>query len=339
MKKILLYNSIILLILLFFIEIIFGYWFDEYNFGIHMRKHRNKYEFYETKLNNEKYKYIYKRNFYGFRGEEIQNLENIKYVFLGGSTGNERLLPENLTIVGRLNYLLEKKNKNIQIINGSVDGKTLKGHLNDFKYWFTKLNKFNPEYFIIYVGINDSVIDQPDKYDKTFDNNTIKKIRDYIANNSITIELIKNIKKEYFSNFTLKYETSKSNELYKNFNYTNYKEAKKIYNIKDLNNNYKYLSERYRSRIVNLYKQIIHFNSKVIFITQVKYDGLKDEKLFMLNEILKEFSEEKNINIIKLDELIVGEEGDFFDTVHTTSQGSQKISEIIFKELKKIIFP
>ena len=339
MKKIFLYNSIIFLILLFFIEIIFGYWFDEYNFGIHMRKHRNKYEFYETKLNKENHKFIYKRNFYGFRGQEVDNLESIKYVFLGGSTGNERLLPEHLTIVGKLNHLLKKDNKKIKIINASVDGKTLKGHLNDFKYWFPKLKRFNPEYFIIYAGINDSVIDQPDKYDNTFDNSIIKKMRDYISNNSITIELIKNIRNKYFSNFTLKYETSNSNDLYKNFKYINYNEAKKIYNTKDLINNYKYLSDRYRLRIDNLFKEIINRNSKVIFITQVKYDGLKDEKLFMLNEILKKFSEEKNINIIRLDELFEGNEGDFFDGVHTTSKGSKKISEIIFQEFNKITFP
>ena len=89
-------------------ESIFGYWFKEYNFGIHMRKHRNQSENYEIILNNQKYKFTYKRNFYGFRGEEIKDLSDIKYVFLGGSTGNERLLPEELTIVGKINSKFKK---------------------------------------------------------------------------------------------------------------------------------------------------------------------------------------------------------------------------------------
>ena len=182
MKKILSYNLLFFLALLIFIELIFGYWFDEDNFGVHMRKHRNRYELYETKYNNKEYKFIYKRNFYGFRGEEIKDLSKIKYVFLGGSTGNERFLPENLTIVGKLNQKFINNKKKIKIINASVDGKTLNGHINDFKYWFPKLNNFKPKYFIIYSGINDSVFDQPKKYDRTYDENFLKNIRDYITN-------------------------------------------------------------------------------------------------------------------------------------------------------------
>ena len=60
MKKIIFYNFIIFFILLISIELIFGYWFDENNFGIHIRKHRNRYELYETKFNNKEYKFIYK---------------------------------------------------------------------------------------------------------------------------------------------------------------------------------------------------------------------------------------------------------------------------------------
>ena len=173
MKKIFSYNLLFLFTLLILIELIFGYWFDDDNFGIHMRKHRNKYELYETKFNKKEYKFFYKRNFYGFRDEQIENLNKINYIFLGGSTGNERFLPQNLTIVGKLNKKFE--NEKIKIINASVDGKTLKGHINDFKFWFPKLNNFKPKYFIIYTGINDTVIDQPEKYDLTFDNNFLKK--------------------------------------------------------------------------------------------------------------------------------------------------------------------
>ena len=103
MKKIFFINLCIFLLLIIFIEAIFGYWFKEDNFGIHMRKHRNQSENYEIKLNKQKYKFKYKRNFYGFRGEEVEDLSEIKYVFLGGSTGTERLLPEELTIVGKIN--------------------------------------------------------------------------------------------------------------------------------------------------------------------------------------------------------------------------------------------
>jgi len=339
MKKIIFYNFIIFFILLISIELIFGYWFDENNFGIHMRKHRNRYELYETKFNNKEYKFIYKRNFYGFRGEQINNLNDIKFVFLGGSTGNERFLPENLTIVGRLNEDFKKKNININIINASVDGKTLRGHLNDFKFWFSKLKNFNPDYYIIYTGINDSVIDQPEKYDFTYGNNLFKNIRDYITNNSISVELIKKFKWKYFSKTKLKYDMSNSNQLYKDFVYINYNDSKNLHNLENLFIKYNKLSERYKKRIKKLYSKINKLDAEVIFITQIKYDGLKDEKLFLLNEILKEFSTKRRLKIIKLDEIYNGINKDFYDHNHTTPQGSERISKIIFENLNKIIFP
>ena len=39
--------------------------------------------------------------------------------------------------------------------------------------------------------------------------------------------------------------------------------------------------------------------------------------------------------MIRLDELVEMNEGDFYDTVHTTPQGSKRIAEIIYPNLKK----
>ena len=52
----------------------------------------------------------------------------------------------------------------------------------------------------------------------------------------------------------------------------------------------------------------------------------------------KKFSEINNIKVIKLDEIYHGEINDFYDPVHTSEQGTNKISNIIFTELTKIIF-
>ena len=88
-----------------------------------------------------------------------------------------------------------------------------------------------------------------------------------------------------------------------------------------------------------LYSKINKLDAEVIFITQIKYDGLKDEKLFLLNEILKEFSTKRRLKIIKLDEIYDGINKDFYAHNHTTPQGSERISKIIFENLNKIIFP
>jgi lysophospholipase L1-like esterase len=336
-KKIVSYNLLVFFILIIVLELSFGYWFDPENFGIHMRKHRNINEFYNITINDNNYKFEYKRNFYGFRDSKNEELGKIKYVFLGGSTGNERFLPQKLSIVGRLNSLFDKKKSTVKIVNASVDGKTSKGHINDFNFWFPKLKNFNPNYFLVYVGINDAVLNQDEKYDLTFDDNFFKNSRDYLTNNSLLIEIIKKFKWRYFKSTTLEYEINKTADLYENFFYIDYEKAKKIHNLKFLKLKHENLYERYKDRIAKLSKEILNKKSTIIFITQVKYNGLKDEKLFLLNETLKEFSVKNNIDIIKLDESFKGSKNDFYDKVHTTEQGSHKIAILIYDRLKSLI--
>ena len=195
--KIILINFIIFLSLILIFEIFFGYWFKKNNFGFIMRHERQKQIYYETIHDEKKYKFFYKRNFYGFRGEEVDP-KNIKIVFLGGSTGNQRVTPENLTIVGLLNTKFLKDGYNFKIYNGSTDGKSTRGYTNDFKYWFPKIPDFNPKIVVFYTGINDSDLLHDDKFDIPWRSSQYEKFRDYIKSNSKIIELIKKIKFKYF---------------------------------------------------------------------------------------------------------------------------------------------
>ena len=142
--RIIFINFIIFLTLIFLFEIFFGYWFSKNNFGHIMRFERQKQILYETVHDLKKRKFFYKRNFYGFRGDEVDP-KNMKIIFLGGSTGNQRVTPENLTIVGLLNTKLNNDGFDFKIYNGSTDGKSTKGYINDFKYWFPKIPNFNPK--------------------------------------------------------------------------------------------------------------------------------------------------------------------------------------------------
>ena len=67
-----------------------------------MRKERKVNWQTNVKFNNKDYSFFYKRNFWGFRGSEFEP-KNVKIVFEGGSTGYQRMPPEDFTIVGQLN--------------------------------------------------------------------------------------------------------------------------------------------------------------------------------------------------------------------------------------------
>ena len=300
-----------------------------------MRTERNRSDLYNVIHNDKKYTFYYKRNFYAFRGDKFDP-SDVEIVFEGGSSGNERLIPDEYTIIGNLNKYFKENNSEIIIYNASTDGKTTRGYVNDFLYWFPKIPNFNPKFFIFYIGINDRQF-QEEHFDFKFATKRLKQLRDYIKNNSIILEMVKKIDNKYFPQLTDIYAVS-SKELYKNFVYVNFEEAKKKHSENNLTENEKNLLMTFKDRLENL-KKIIKKNKFIpIFITQIKFDGLADKNLFLINQELKRFCKSNNFDLIALDELINNMAiNDFFDHLHTSISGSEKIAKALYPHLKKYL--
>ena len=133
--KAILVNFLIILSFILIIEIFFGYWFDKDNLGPFMREHRMKNQRIEYTFNGVKEIYFYRRNYYGFRGKDMEPSE-IKAVIMGGSNIEQRYEPEKNTIAGFLNYNLDKDNLNFEIINAGVEAQSTRGMVLSFKNWF-----------------------------------------------------------------------------------------------------------------------------------------------------------------------------------------------------------
>ena len=317
-------------------ELFFGYWLKDNNFGIYIRDLRNIEKQFDNTHNGEKYRYTFKRNFHGFIGEEIDPKE-IKIVFEGGSTGEQIYTPPEFRIVNQLNSFFKKEKIDINIINASKGGKTTRGYYNDFENWFPKIKNFNPEIFIFYTGLNDSSLKLPKHYDNIKRDNYFDQIEDYFKNNSIIYEIKTKIQNKYFSKIR-KFYGLYEKDLYNNFKYINYQEAKIKFNLKNLNSEELFLINNFEKNLLNLDRKIIETKVIPIFITQIKFDGISSKELFLVNEFLKTFCESRNYHIIKLDEIVIGlEKGDFYDPVHTGINGSTKISKILYPHLKNIL--
>ena len=115
-------------------------------------------------FNNIEYNYDYIKNSHAFRGQEIDPKE-IKIIMIGGSTTDERYKPEEFSIVEILNKKLFKQNYQKKIVNAGIEGQSTRGHIANFKYWFNKIENFNPEFIIFYIGINDSYLLMQDSSD------------------------------------------------------------------------------------------------------------------------------------------------------------------------------
>ena len=327
--KVVISNFFIFLFLIIIIEVVFGYWFKKENFGIYMRKERKINWKTTSYFNGKEYKFYYKRNFWGFRGNEF-NPKNVQIIFEGGSTGNQRFTPEYLTIVGQLNKKFSDSNQDELIYNASTDGKSVTGYINDFKHWFSKIPEFKPKYVIFYIGINDRFINDNFYLDNKISESKIDQVKDYIKNNSIMVDKFKDFKNKYYPKNTLAYDLNKA-DLYDNFKYINFQEAiSKNLETDDKNKN---LVKKFNLKLKKL--NIIIKSNKIqpIFITQVMFNGLEDKRLFLINNELKNFASENNYFLIPLDEMIVFNKDDFFDPIHTTPKGSKKIADIIFPKL------
>ena len=338
--KILLINFFIFFSTFFLIEIFFGYWFDQDNLGPYMREHRMKKNSFSIKFEDNVYDFIYKRNYYGFRGEDI-NLKDIKIVLVGGSTADERYKPYEFTIAGLLSERLGKK-----ITNAGIEGQSTVGHIFNFESWFSKLKEFNPEYFIFYIGINDHMRDVKDIKESldghVLNPSRLELFKDNIKSRSLFYDYLRKIKHKYYLNTkkTISYDFDYGIKNYykeKEFNFLNYDQAIKIYNISELKISYEILIKSYLNNIDKLVKLSKKYNAKPIFINQVMHDGSNNKKLFILNYSLIEHCKNKKYDCIDLVSELKGEKNYWWDGVHTTPVGSKAIVEIIYPKLASFL--
>ena len=345
--KIIFLNILFSLSIIFIIELLFGYWFDKNNFGQYMREHRMKKNDYTLLLDGNTYNFTYERNYYGFIGEDLEP-KDIKALFVGGSTADERYKPRNLSIVGNLNKRLSNKNINLKIVNAGIEGQSTLGHLNNFSTWFKKLENFNPKVIIFYVGINDFLanpdnLNEGNKGDGLISNpNKKEMISDYLKSSSIFYDLLRKIKHKYYKSDKPRvvYDFNKSIiELYKNkkFDFLNYDDALNELNIERITNKNQKRINYYLGNIDKLNKASNKVGAQAIFINQLTSDGNNNKKLFILNYSLIKHCKKKNYKCIDLGKKLKGKKDFWWDGIHTTIKGSKEISNLIFDDLLALL--
>lgn len=341
MKKIILINFTIIVFLTAIFELILGSWLDKNNFGIHMRGQLNqKFKVISegASVKGETQEFTFFRNSLAFRNYEVE-AKDIDVIFNGGSTTIQSYLPYDQTIVGLLNKFLE--DKNIFIANAGMEGKSTYGYLCDFKHWFSKIEDLKPKYYIFYTGYNDTwnlsndnIRSRQRHCEGSTSRQSIKhKLIDYLVNSSFLISSLLKLKNKYFEK-KVYHDANTYSSFYNKgpIRYTSYEDAKKL-NIK-MRNPSKQRVPIYKKNLENLKKIILDKKITPIFITQVDSLGNYNPVIRQINSITKNFAEENNFIIIKLDEEINLKTSDFYDDVHTTKVGSEKVAKYIFDKIK-----
>jgi hypothetical protein len=328
MRKIIFYNLLFLFLGLILIELIFGNWIFGPKFSSLIIK-RNITKVWNPTHYESNHVAMYKKDEFGFRGN-YKNISNVKIITVGGSTTDERWIDENLTWSHLLQKKLENTYANIKVANAGTMGQSTIGHLKNFEIWFNQIPNLKPEYFIYYIGINDSILllKALDKYkDKRnyneADTLVSKKLFErqvrYLKNNSVFYKLFKLIDGYFLAK---KYGVTHFTGTWKN--------KKKIKPI-EVNKEDKIVLQfliEYQKRLKKINERTKKYKSKTIFITQnVHKDHFLSNALNIINITTKNFCINNEIICLPLDEKVNFDfEKNFYDGIHTRPSGNKKIA-------------
>ena len=338
-------NLLFFFISVVIIELFFGYWFDEYNFGPYMREHRLKKIPYQVTYDKINYNYDYLRNSLAFRGAEIDS-NNIKIIMVGGSTTDERYKPEELSIVGNLNDKFKEKDISKKIINAGIEGQSTRGHIANFRFWFKRIENFKPEYIIFYIGINDAIFlmaPHSDLQDGFIKNpNKLESFLDNLKSRSIFSDLFRKIKLKYYKKAEEKriiydHDYAINKNIKNNISYLSYQEKSKKFDLDKLTESKKNIVNKYLKNVDILFNLTNSINAQPIFINQPALRHENAETLFLLNYSLIAHCEKKKYKCIDLAKNFKALDNFWWDRIHTTPLGSQAISNHIFPKLLKFL--
>ena len=150
--KILFINITVFIIGIIIIELCFGTWLKNSNYSnlLIPRQQTNIITSFPYESNTLG---IYSRDKNGFRANK-HDLDQINILILGGSTSEERDIDDNKIWT----KIFEKKlNKKYKVLNAAIGGQTSYGHKKMFDMWFSKYNDLEPDFVIVYLGINDTL--------------------------------------------------------------------------------------------------------------------------------------------------------------------------------------
>jgi hypothetical protein len=351
--KILFFNLMFLLLFIFIIEIFFGYWFDKNNFGPYMREHRMKNQKIEYSDATEKKKFYYRRNYYGFRGKDIEP-KDMEAIIIGGSVIDERHKPEEYTITGFLNQNLKDNNVDLVITNAGIEAMSSSGIIHGFNNWFFKLKDFSPKFILFYIGNNDLSLGPNDTIEKIIKRHkkgkgsqanghilnpdNLEVFFDNLKTRSILYDTARIFKFKYLprKNFVKFDGKVDQNYLEANIKFKSYKVASEEYSEKFIKKKYNKRIKNYLDRIDLLYKLSKQLGSTPIFITTIQSKGHLDN-IFALNTSLIKHCSAKKYKCINLAKKLNGKTEYWYDGVHSSKKGSEKIAKIIYEDFYKIL--
>ena len=366
-KKIL-HIILLLLIPVFFIELIYGNWQNHYNF-----KRIDKLNILKNFKVNYKINHLYdfeseiieySRDKWGLRGASV-NIKDIDILVIGGSTTDQRYISDADTYDQVLENEFKKNGKNINVANAGNSAHSSYAFIKYFDLWFPNVPNLNPKYYLFLIGDNDFLRFNDDMSDKLIVNNLKFSLRRFLTERSILYTLIRKIKYifseskgrtiytsgQVYGDFSLNEWVNKAN--FNNDEFVQF--SKKI--------NYENNLKNYENNLAILINKIKSLGGIPIFVTETKRRAytLIEDKIYgipspspslgnsdingvdyfnmmkRLHKSTKDISDKKGAIFIDLSDLEFDLRKDFWNVGHNTPSGNLKKGKYLYSKLEKII--
>ncbi len=292
------------------------------------------------------------RNSIGFRGENPSSYIDSQLTLLtvGGSTTACTYLTEGKTWTDILGKKLQEQFPAAWINNAGLDGHSAYGNVN-FLYHYLPVLHFKPRVILFLVGAND--IDRNDAGSADTALTRAGMARRWLENNSETVNFFLDVKRSLYPMNIFRGNPA--------WDFTNFKTV--------------FLTQQYIDSALQKQEAILAaFKNRLndmavlcqkndilpVFITQplVFGDGTRKggspyldfhechpnengqllwKKLALYNEVTRQTAQEKKLHCIDLAGQLPKDTLYFYDMVHFTNAGAQKVAEIIYKDLNQYL--
>jgi lysophospholipase L1-like esterase len=346
MKKVIGTNLLILFIGLGILELIFGTWFDDHNYG-YLTIPRDVTVVSDTAdLYPGGGEVVFTRDAHGLRGEYGGDPSAIDLLVLGGSTTNELYVDDQDAWPRVLGDLLRERGIALTVANAGIDGQSTIGHAWNFDAWFPNIPGLAPRYVLSYIGINERRTGEiPDNIEMQHHSDSQRRLKQYIRNNSALANLFRIV-----SGTITAYREGLTHEKLERRpeDWRSVPKAEFDAQVCD-----PALQATFHQRLAALDRKIRAFGATPIYATQVRGDsyvagdrvfGLKStaalEKrhaLACFNDATRGFCAATDGHCIDLAATHTLKVDDFYDAVHTTPVGSRKVAETMLEGLLPLL--
>lgn len=341
------WNLCVLLVGTIAIELAFGEWLVQGKLNhLNIPKNvtiNNRQSLYPPFKNNT---IKYTRDKYGFRGK-YTDPDRIDILAMGGSTTDQRYISDGSTWQDVIGRVLSLPGRNLTVVNAGVDGHTTYGHIKSFDYWFPNIPKFRPKAMLFLVGVNDLFISRQSDYDNLVGSTSLRAL---IQEKSALYHLFRLAKGMLQARISIKVAHTRTD--FSSLKWANhgYLEIPASHLLQQSN-------RAYAARLNKLCRQVRSVGATPIFVTQhradyrvvdgniigvdyirsfkgAKYNGVDMHSMMnSVNKTTMEQCRKCEAICIDLAEEIEFEDGDFYDFLHTTPSGSEKIGKVIAQNL------